>query len=246
MTVRHGRRKIVTACTALHPITAYRPAEAIGRIHPPRIPADVEDVPYLVVRFNGEETHRLEFDGPITIGRDLACDIWIGDASLSRQHCRIEPDEFGRWIIRDLGSRNGVYYKDQRFTRFAARDGDTFRLGSAKFKFHSGKMPVLRPKTPLQAQHGSLMTPVVGPVSDHAAPALAAKQTRFHRRPLPTPRPKLESEANEPLTQPFSLAFQRPAPRPILEPLTPPAEEKPQPTQSSRNWIAGFFGRRAS
>jgi pSer/pThr/pTyr-binding forkhead associated (FHA) protein len=209
--------------------------------------ADVRDVPYVVIRCNGEETHRLEFDKPITIGREMSCDLWIGDPSLSRQHCRIEQDEIGRWVIRDLKSRNGVYYKDQRFSRFTARDGDTYRLGSVKLKFHSGSMPVQRPATPLQTQHQSLMTPVVGPVSDHAAPALAAKQTKFSRRPPPTPRPNLTADTNEPLTQPFSLAFQRPAPRPILEPSTPDTvmPEKPA-TESSRSWISAFFGRRAS
>lgn len=204
-------------------------------------------MPYVIVRCNGVETHRLEFDQSITIGRDTSCDLWIADLSLSRQHCRIEPDEFGRWIIRDLGSRNGIYYKDQRFTRFAARDGDTYRLGGVKLKFHTGRMPVKRPATPLETQHQSLMTPLVGPVSDHAAPTLAARQTRFTRRPFPTPRPRLFVSDDEPLTQPFSLAFRRPPPRPIIASNTPETvmPEKAS-TEPSRTWLTGFFGKRAS
>jgi pSer/pThr/pTyr-binding forkhead associated (FHA) protein len=208
--------------------------------------ADDDNVPYVVVTYRGREVHRHEFDQPVTIGRELSCDLWVGDAKLSRQHCRIEPDE-DHWVVRDLGSRNGIYLRDLRVKKFVARDSETFVIGDTEVIFHAGSFRVARPATPLDTHHQSLMSPLVGKVSDHEAPALAAKTTRFRARPMPMPRPRLTSEADEPLTKPFSLAFQRPAPRPILAPETPAVvmEEKPVAEQS-RSWFSTLFGRKAS
>jgi pSer/pThr/pTyr-binding forkhead associated (FHA) protein len=42
------------------------------------------------------------------LGRSRSCTLRLpGDASVSRQHCLIELDEFGAWV-QDLGSLNGT------------------------------------------------------------------------------------------------------------------------------------------
>lgn len=43
-----------------------------------------------------------------TLGRGSECDVVIDDTGVSRVHARIYQDPFGRWIIEDLDSRNGV------------------------------------------------------------------------------------------------------------------------------------------
>ena len=44
----------------------------------------------------------------ITIGRGGENTIPLIDERASRLHCCIEPDGAGRWILKDLGSRNGT------------------------------------------------------------------------------------------------------------------------------------------
>ena len=43
-----------------------------------------------------------------TLGRDQNCDIVLDNSSVSRLHARIFRDPFGRWIIEDMKSHNGV------------------------------------------------------------------------------------------------------------------------------------------
>src|SRR4051794_7856788 len=99
--------------------------------------ADDDGVPYVVVTFRGEDVHRHEFEEPVTIGRELSCDLWVGDPRLSRTHVRIEKDERDRWMAVDLNSRNGMYLNDLRVTRFVPRDGESFCIGDTQVAFHT-------------------------------------------------------------------------------------------------------------
>ncbi len=48
------------------------------------------------------------------IGRDPSCDVRLALPSVSRHHARIHRDAFGRWIIEDLNSHNGVFVDGRR------------------------------------------------------------------------------------------------------------------------------------
>jgi signal transduction histidine kinase len=48
------------------------------------------------------------------VGRGSNCDVILEDDSVSRHHARIYQDPFGRWIVEDLESRNGVFVEGQR------------------------------------------------------------------------------------------------------------------------------------
>jgi serine phosphatase RsbU (regulator of sigma subunit) len=54
-----------------------------------------------------------------TLGRDPGCDIVLEQSSVSRAHARIFQDPFGRWIIEDLGSQNGIFVEGQRIQAHA-------------------------------------------------------------------------------------------------------------------------------
>jgi len=57
----------------------------------------------------------LPLDGRVsTIGRGQSCDITLQSDSVSRVHARIWRDPFGRWIVEDLDSHNGVYVETER------------------------------------------------------------------------------------------------------------------------------------
>lgn len=49
-----------------------------------------------------------------TLGRGSDCDIILDDAAVSRLHARISQDPFGRWIIEDNDSQNGILINGQR------------------------------------------------------------------------------------------------------------------------------------
>ena len=50
----------------------------------------------------------------VTLGRGSNCDVTLDDKGVSRNHARIYQDTFGRWVIEDLGSHNGVFVDGQR------------------------------------------------------------------------------------------------------------------------------------
>jgi signal transduction histidine kinase len=49
-----------------------------------------------------------------TLGRGENCDVILDHSTVSRLHARIYQDPFGRWIVEDLGSHNGVLVDGQR------------------------------------------------------------------------------------------------------------------------------------
>jgi signal transduction histidine kinase len=50
----------------------------------------------------------------ITLGRGTKCDVVLDHSNVSRVHARISQDPFGRWIIEDMDSYNGVLINGQR------------------------------------------------------------------------------------------------------------------------------------
>ena len=49
-----------------------------------------------------------------TLGRGSDCDVILNDVAVSRLHARISQDPFGRWIVEDNDSQNGVFIKGHR------------------------------------------------------------------------------------------------------------------------------------
>lgn len=79
----------------------------------------------------------VHLDGLVTsIGRDLRCDLTINDASVSRQHARLEKTRQG-YVITDLGSTNGTFVNDEPVVTRRLEGGDRIRFGSFIFKFLS-------------------------------------------------------------------------------------------------------------
>jgi signal transduction histidine kinase len=50
----------------------------------------------------------------VTLGRGSNCDVVLDHVNVSRLHARISQDPFGRWIVEDLESNNGVFVDGQR------------------------------------------------------------------------------------------------------------------------------------
>jgi signal transduction histidine kinase len=63
-----------------------------------------------------------------TLGRGSSCDVILDDAAVSRLHTRISQDPFGRWIIEDLGSQNGVFIEGRRIQAQAVLAGQKISI----------------------------------------------------------------------------------------------------------------------
>jgi len=84
----------------------------------------------LLISAADQPPRRVELDRErMTLGRDETCDIPLTGTTISRRHAEIFSDPFGRWWVRDLGSRNGVYLDGQRVAERALRAGDLLRIG---------------------------------------------------------------------------------------------------------------------
>lgn len=72
------------------------------------------------------------------IGRAADCAVHLRDASVSRQHARLEL-EAEAWVVLDLESRNGLRVGGERVRRAALEDGAEFQLGEVLLRFRSGE-----------------------------------------------------------------------------------------------------------
>jgi hypothetical protein len=69
------------------------------------------------------------------IGRSRECDVVLSDQNVSRKHAEVRPSG-GKWIVKDLGSTNGVKVNGRRITGpQSLRPGDTIELGTSTIGF---------------------------------------------------------------------------------------------------------------
>jgi len=68
-----------------------------------------------------------------TIGRDHGNSIAIPSNSVSRFHCRIEPDAEGAWVIIDLQSRNRTRVNGEAVERRRRETGGEISVGTTQF-----------------------------------------------------------------------------------------------------------------
>lgn len=96
----------------------------------------------------------IEFDAPVTIGRDPASSLVLGDDErVSRNHARISV-EAGQWLLHDVGSGNGTFAlarfgrKNRLTGELPLSDGVEFEAGSTRLRFSDSLGP--GPRTPAQ------------------------------------------------------------------------------------------------
>ncbi len=86
-----------------------------------------------------EGTVRAITDGQLSLGRDTANQIMIGDFAVSRKHCAISEVSPGVYEISDLESHNGTFVNGVQINRTPIRHGDRIRVGTSEFVFLTGE-----------------------------------------------------------------------------------------------------------
>jgi hypothetical protein len=84
----------------------------------------------------GDRTELLGSAGAV-IGRSRDADVLIDDPNVSRRHAEVRPSG-GSWIVRDLGSTNGVKVNGRRIQGpQSLKRGDVIELGTARVTFET-------------------------------------------------------------------------------------------------------------
>jgi pSer/pThr/pTyr-binding forkhead associated (FHA) protein len=104
------------------------------------------------------------------IGRAKECNLRAGSEAISRRHCAITRSG-EKWMVRDLGSRNGTHVNDVRIEQeVPLAVGDELRVGPLKFRIHSAETtaPMAIPPLAPPAEVKQRKAPPVKGVADAA------------------------------------------------------------------------------
>jgi pSer/pThr/pTyr-binding forkhead associated (FHA) protein len=89
---------------------------------------------YLAVE-SGTDEVLIPLDRPVTrLGRGIASDVTLDDASVSRRHALVVV-RGERCVLLDDRSRNGTWLNGDRVSEAPLRDGDVFTLGTVRVRF---------------------------------------------------------------------------------------------------------------
>ena len=70
----------------------------------------------------------------LSIGRSEDRDVVIPDPAASRHHCSVLQSE-GAYVLRDMGSANGIFVNAVRVRDCTLEDGDLIRIGNTEMRF---------------------------------------------------------------------------------------------------------------
>jgi DNA-binding winged helix-turn-helix (wHTH) protein len=111
-----------------------------------------EEAPLLIAQSGPLKGNRWILNRPLTIGRDVTCDIVIADRMVSRFHARLNPEDSGV-SLEDLGSKNGTYRNGQLLTGpVLLQDGDIIQIALAQeLMFLTSDATVPLPDSPVES-----------------------------------------------------------------------------------------------
>ncbi|MEZ0230165.1 MAG: serine/threonine protein kinase, partial [Planctomycetota bacterium] len=106
-----------------------------------------------------------------TIGRDAACDIALMNATVSRQHVKLERGTLG-FQLTDLGSSSGTFVGGMKVKSLVLKDGDDVKLGQVVLDFKDGGFAKVVSATrriePERLRVDTIEVPVVEALADSA------------------------------------------------------------------------------
>ena len=102
--------------------------------------------PYLELRSGKTAGRRWEIPAAgsrLTLGRAEGCEVLLDDRDCSRQHAEVERDAEG-FLLRDLGSKNGIVVGGRSLTEKRLKNGDEFTIGKSALRFVDPTEELLR------------------------------------------------------------------------------------------------------
>ncbi|MCA9652061.1 MAG: response regulator [Myxococcales bacterium] len=108
------------------------PSEDLTQTAMYRFRADprVDSADCLVVLAGEDPGRRIYLDRDVMLGRGKDCNAVISDAGISRRHALVSRDSQGRYVVEDLGSRNGTRVNGERIEGSRVLEfGDEISLG---------------------------------------------------------------------------------------------------------------------
>src|SRR5690606_29123441 len=183
----------------------------------------------LELTINGKPHRAMLRPGEVLlVGRDPTCQIVVPDRSVSRRHAEIRRVG-DAWVIRDLGSRNGIHRDGERAETITVTNGTQIRIGSPHdgplltFALPGARSPA--PPTQRSVPAPSTQHSVPAPPTQHSVPASSSPHS------VPAQRPQTEPPVMSPLEPPL--------PGPPPPPATPRRARTPG-GQPGRPEIAAF------
>ena len=89
-------------------------------------------------------------DGEISVGREPSNKLWAVDSAVSRRHCAIVKQEDGRFLLRDLGGRNGTRVNGERIEKYELCHRDQISVGNSTLVFLLGDEEAIAERNPLE------------------------------------------------------------------------------------------------
>ena len=155
---------------------------------------------------DGSRERELLIVGRLVVGRDPACDITYDDALLSRKHAEFvaSGDEV---IVRDLGSRNGVFVNGAKIAERTLRSGDIVQVGPVRARYVADAVPVGIAPEQVDADYTAVIAaPPGAPVPPRTPPPVPvvakapAPSPAASMRPAPAPPPSDDDDRTRMIT----------------------------------------------
>ncbi len=102
-------------------------------------------MPRLVIERPGQEQQVFELppDRPVYVGRAESNDLVLRETSVSRRHAMLSPSLEGHWMVRDLGSANGIFLNSRSVKETPLKDGDVLNIGEYSLRYESMESQIL-------------------------------------------------------------------------------------------------------
>jgi hypothetical protein len=179
------------------------------------------DVAKRLIVSDGRSERALLLVANIVVGRDPMCEISGDDSLLSRRHAEFVVGG-AQVLVRDLGSRNGVYVNGLKVAEKPLCSNDLVRIGHLELRYVEDAMPLSAALVAAMAD-STAVVPAGAPLGPRRVPAPGSRdaadaddddRTRLVGAPAPslTLSPAAENEHTRLVTPPMSRETARSLP----------------------------------
>jgi predicted component of type VI protein secretion system len=194
-----------------------------------------------LVLTDGVRERELQLAGRIVVGRDPSCEISHDDSLLSRRHAEFLTTG-DKVMLRDLGSRNGVFVNGERAMERVLEPGDVIQIGPLRARFVLDDAPTSVIAEAVDADRTAVIRKVftsaqIDAAGKFAGVATAESDADEVTRLVPAPR---LSTAGEPVEQPY-VRYSTPADDEVATVHIRPAERARTEIAPAPRADAGLF-----